>query len=149
MKRSPSNHLARLLAIAAELQSLSLPGPLLVFGSMAAGAARPGDIDVVCDLRGLPEPAFGSLSPLLSACRRHYGWVDAFLLTEHDLLVRSDEATAWVMARNARGLRESMAAAVPLAQVIDLYQVRVAELSDGECAPECLGQPHPDEMGLT
>lgn len=125
------SHLDRLIAIAEELQSLRLPGPLRVFGSMSKGAQRPGDIDVVCDLRALQEPAFGSLSPLLSVCRRHYGWVDAFLLTNDDLLVRSDQATAWVRAKNAKGLREAMTDAVPLGEVIEQYRSRMAEPDAG------------------
>lgn len=121
------SHLDRLLAIAEELQSLRLPGPLRVFGSMSKGAQRPGDIDVVCDLRALQEPAFASLSQLLSVCRRHYGWVDAFLLTNDDLLVRSDQATAWVRAKNAQGLREAMVDAVDLDEVIAQYRSWMAE----------------------
>lgn len=127
----------RLLQVAEEIQSLSLPGPVLVFGSMSKGAQRPGDIDVVCDLTGLPEPAFGNLSGLLAVCRRHYGWADAFLLSEDDLLVRSDHATSWVRAKNAKGLRKAMADAVPLEQVIDLYRARLAEPGAGEA---CVAQ---------
>ncbi len=145
MRRSPTAHLDRLLAIAGELEQLQLPAPLLVFGSMGKGAARPGDIDVVCDVQGLQDLPLGSLRPLLAACRRHYGWVDAFIRTEGELWVRSDEATCWVRAKNTAGLVASMADAVPLAQVIELYRARVAELSMADCDSGCFGLPDPDE----
>lgn len=140
MKRTSTSHLERLLAIAGELEQLRLPGPLLVFGSMAAGAARPGDIDVVCDMQGQQELPLGSLAQLLSVCRRHYGWVDAFVLRDGELLVRSDQATAWWPAKNARGLRKAMADALPLAEVVELYRLRLAALAS-EVEPSVSWQP--------
>ena len=75
-----------------------------IFGSVAAGKERPGDVDLMVDYSDRPgEPAkVPGASRLLALAREHYGSFDPYIKTADGLFVRNDEATGWTKAKNAQ-----------------------------------------------
>lgn len=83
---------------------------LVVFGSVAANAEAPGDLDILVDChdhRGGDRTvmaAAGEAYILLAMARRFYGQLDVFVLVGTDLWVRNDLATEFMPARHARAI---------------------------------------------
>ncbi|MEJ6002560.1 hypothetical protein [Paucibacter soli] len=111
------------------LAQLSLPGKLMVFGSVARAGSKPSDVDAVVDLRPLTrkqylatDPDGAQLRPLLYLAENRYGWFDPFLrFANDDLLVRSDDARKWVKAQNAAAIMANMDRdCIPLSDAIEL-----------------------------
>lgn len=92
------------------LAALPAASQLVVFGSVARGAASPGDVDVALVLPGSPawpqivEAHGPTVRGLLGLARAHYGALDTFVLAGEALYVRNAEATGWTRARQARVL---------------------------------------------
>lgn len=88
-------------------------GHVIVFGSVAAGAVVPGDVDILImgdDHRGA-----------LAIARRHYPLLDVFVEIEGRLHVRNPEATGWDKAIHPRAMRDSMRrTGVALADIPDM-----------------------------
>jgi len=110
---------AALSAVLDDLRASPLADRLVVFGSMARGRFLPGDVDVAIDLRSLHPIDELALSGLLRTARKHYGWVDVFVIEKDgNLLVRNERATAWTNAKGARALKAAIASdGKPLAEV--------------------------------
>lgn len=83
---------------------------LIVFGSVATRNKEPFDLDVVLDARDYNsfEEAMNAqgllINSLLLIARRYYGYLDPFVLTKDDLMVRNDHATGWTSSKNKNGL---------------------------------------------
>jgi len=93
----------------ASLRGSSLASRLVVFGSVARGRFLPGDVDVAIDLRDGGPADERELADLLRIARKHYGWLDPFVIdTDGTLLVRNERATSWTKARNARALKAAI-----------------------------------------
>jgi len=92
------------------LRSSPLAPGIVVFGSMARGAFLPGDIDIAVDLRDVP-PVEGGLDALLRIAKRHYGWLDPFVIRQDGkLMCLNENATGWTVAKGARVLKEAISA---------------------------------------
>jgi predicted nucleotidyltransferase len=118
--------ITRLNEVLQQLRRLPYADRILVFGSVAAGKARPFDIDIA-----LIEPRtrfergeqLDSYGALLRLARRYYGDLDPFLAFPNLLICRNAEATAWVRATHARGLRRAIQTeGRPLAQIPSLAE---------------------------
>lgn len=88
------------LAVAQALAALPQAEGIIVFGSVAKGAAG-SDSDIDClmpsdDPRGL------------AIARRHYGAFDPFCEYDGTLLCRNRPATAWTPAKNWRSIRRAI-----------------------------------------
>lgn len=114
------------LAVLEQLQKMSLPGPVTVFGSVARGeATAASDLDVVVDMGETTTSDVyckadvrRSVAPLLYLGRRYYGSFDPFLKCKDGLLARSDESNGWISAKRARSiLANAKADGVSLAAV--------------------------------
>lgn len=84
-------------------------GRMTVFGSAARGVDAPGDIDLLLDFAdhsgSVMHPSDIEGAGLLLALARHrYGSFDPFVLVGRTLWGRSDDASQWQPARNARAL---------------------------------------------
>lgn len=105
------------------LLELDLADKLIVFGSVAAGSDDPKDLDVVFDARECEyqidaiKKHGDALRQLISLSRRHYGYLDPFILTQKHLYVRNDHATGWQVAKNKRGLLSAIKNGSPLASI--------------------------------
>jgi len=100
---------ATLAAVLGDLRASTLADRLMVFGSMARGRFLPGDIDVAIDLRSGPQVDDYDLNRLLHIARKHYGWLDVFVIEQDgNLLVRNERATAWTKAKGARALKDAI-----------------------------------------
>jgi hypothetical protein len=131
--------LATLDAVVAAVRANPLAPYIRVFGSAAAKPGEiPGDIDVFLDRvaaneDGVDAEALKQASAdLIAVARRHYGWLDAFMLgrakktVQRDggmvsewvptLFVRNDEATGWIEAKKARELLAAARAGTPIAE---------------------------------
>jgi len=110
---------ATLSAVLDDLRRSPVADRLVVFGSMARGSFLPGDVDVAIDLRSVPPVDELALHGLLRTARKHYGWVDVFVIEQDgNLLVRNEQATAWTNAKGARALKAAIAAeGKPLSEV--------------------------------
>lgn len=124
---------ARLTAIAESMMALPYSNRIMVFGSMAAHAKNPGDIDVFLDCRGTAYSTadksgqLAGYAELIRISRKHYGSVDPFLVFDDCLLVRNDLATGWARARNAKSLLKQMDQhGKQLASVVDHYRAATA-----------------------
>lgn len=96
-----------------------------VFGSMAEGKDTPGDIDVFVDMseiRYTNSDQCREFFDLIRLANRNYGYVDPFIQFSDSLVVRNDQATGWMRARNKVAMKKSMnAQARPLDEVIRHY----------------------------
>lgn len=101
---TPQEHLSYLGRALADC--VSAAPRAVVFGSCANGKALPGDIDILLHGAEDSPEAIG----LLRAARRHYGWVDVFVLPPAGrLLVRNPWCTGWDVAKHARSIARSAA----------------------------------------
>jgi len=120
-----SNTNQKLLGIAKSMSRLPYADKIMVFGSMANGADRPGDIDVFVDLSDTPftnSDQCREFFDLIRFANRNYGYVDPFIRFSDDLVVRNDAATGWMTAKNKREIKKNMEAqAKPLGEVIRHY----------------------------
>lgn len=93
---------------------------ITVFGSLARSAERPGDLDLLIDLRHEDDWRAARAARLaLRLARENYGKVDPFLRTRDGLIVRNDEATGWQRAKNARAiLGNATREGVPISEVV-------------------------------
>lgn len=114
-----------LLGIAKSMSKLPYATKIRVFGSMAEGKDTPGDIDVFVDMSSTPytdSQQCYEFFDLIRLANRNYGYVDPFIQFADGLVVRNDEATGWVMARNKIAMKKSMnVQAKPLDEVIRHY----------------------------
>jgi 8-oxo-dGTP pyrophosphatase MutT (NUDIX family) len=101
-----------------QLKALPYADKIKVFGSVVSGKHVPGDIDLVCDIRGADNgrkhPAWRDL---LSIASKHYGSVDPFIIADAGLVngkmtyylwARNDYATGWIRSRNSRKMLKNM-----------------------------------------
>ena len=125
------------------LSRLPCAGQVMVFGSVARGSAKPGDVDAVVDLRPLSrkeylaqDPGGRELQPLLNIAHNLYGWFDPFLrFANDDLLVRSDDCCKWVRSESKAAMLASIdAEARPLLEALTLRQLSTADPSAPEVA---------------
>lgn len=120
-----SNSNQKLLGIAKAMSRLPYADKIKVFGSMAEGSARPGDIDVFVDLPDTPftdSEQCREFFDLIRLANRNYGYVDPFVRFADNLVVRNDAATGWMTAKNKREIRKNMTVqAKPLGEVIKHY----------------------------
>lgn len=130
-----SNSNQKLLAIAKAMSRLPYADKIMVFGSMAAGAEQPGDIDVFVDLPDTPftdSEQCREFFDLIGLANRNYGYVDPFIRFADDLVVRNDAATGWTTAKNKREIKKNMTAqAKPLGDVIRHY----SRMLESEASP--------------
>jgi len=100
---------ANLSAVLDALRGSPLAPRLVVFGSVARGRFLPGDIDVSIDLRVGSPTDERELTNLLRISRKHYGWLDPFVIEpDGTLLVRNETATSWTKAKGARALKSAI-----------------------------------------
>lgn len=96
------------------LSESNFSNKLIVFGSVAAGKLEPVDLDVVLDARDCEcqrdaEIVYANeMNQLMGLAKRHYGFLDPFVLTRRDLYVRNDVATGWQAARNKKGIKAAI-----------------------------------------
>jgi hypothetical protein len=107
--------LTKILAALDSEQFAPLRDRMLIFGSMGRGVARPGDIDLMIDLRDIPPSRFDAKHPLgnlayriLNLSRHYYGYLDPFCMTAYNkatygtgqtvLFCRNDHATGFIPA---------------------------------------------------
>jgi predicted nucleotidyltransferase len=98
-----------------------------VVGSIARGSIKPGDLDLVVDLRdtSFSNERLRDFRTLIDlANRRATGWdalFDPFVMFKNILVVRNDTATGWKKAIRAKELCAAfIAEMVPLNKVPDL-----------------------------
>jgi len=110
LDRSIERAASTLTEVLDALRSSPLAPGIIVFGSMARGAFLPGDIDIAVDLRDVPHVE-GGLDALLRIAKRHYGWLDPFVIRQDGkLMCRNENATGWTVAKGARELKEAISA---------------------------------------
>lgn len=98
------------------LAVLKLPSAenIVVFGSLANGSARPGDLDLCLvdkeclDWSCALEKHGETISALRNLSSQYYGWLDPFVLMQNSLAVRNDDATGWKTASNRKILRDAI-----------------------------------------
>lgn len=92
---------ARLGSVLNGLRESRLAPGIVVFGSMARGRFLPGDVDIALDLK--ETTATGQeLASLLAIGRRHYGYLDPFVVNRAGtMFVRDENSMGWVKAKNA------------------------------------------------
>ncbi len=116
---SADSHHDRLQSIVSDLHSVPHAELLKVFGSTAAGKELPSDIDVYADTGTLTKPEIEDLSVrLMQLAKRHYGYLDPFLLISGTLYCRNDTATGWIVARYAKEIQSSGDHGIPLVDVV-------------------------------
>lgn len=92
-----------------DLMDLSFSSQIVVFGSASLLGAEPGDIDVcIIHDNKSGNTSTSQYQEIMSLARREYGWLDPFILSGERLLVRNDEATGWIMAKNAKSIKASI-----------------------------------------
>lgn len=118
-----------------------------VFGSLIRGKDNPFDIDCFLDLGDVEFKSDDQLKPfvpLLRIAQKHYGSVDPFIIFSNRLIVRSDCARGWVLARNRAELTAAMRAeGVPLQGVPQVAQMLAALRLQGGVVPQ-VGQVDED-----
>ena len=132
-------------------------GRIHVFGSAAAGKARPGDVDALVDFSDwsgsvLDPYAIPQAGLLLAVGRQFYGSFDPFVLVGPHLYVRDDACAGWTGARHARSiLAKARAEGRPPADVLAEIKARPRELGglvvsakpEAEAEPEDVRAPGP------
>lgn len=95
----------------------NLPGAasIVVFGSVAKRAECPGDLDVALvttctDWNTASEQYRPTIAALRRLAHQNYGWLDPFIVTNGRLVVRNDEATGWMFAKNSTALQKQIVA---------------------------------------
>lgn len=88
----------------------SLGRPIKVFGSLNTSKENPFDVDCFIDARDISfsHENLKPFSPLIALAKKHYGSIDPFIIFKNALYVRSDTATHWIPARNAKELEGAM-----------------------------------------
>lgn len=98
-----------------------------VFGSVSQHKIFPVDIDVWVDFSDLdgadtsPDDIEQS-SLLLSLARKYYGYFDPFIQVGKYVYTRSDEATKWCKAKNAKAIKTDANNGLPLDQIHEFYE---------------------------
>lgn len=92
---------ARLGSVLTGLRESRLAPGIVVFGSMARGRFLPGDVDIAIDLKRTVATG-QELAALLALGRRHYGFLDPFVVNRSGtMFVRDENSMEWVKAKNA------------------------------------------------
>jgi len=106
----------------------SLKDRTRVFGSVAAGDATPGDIDLMVDFSDYTGPEMWPthVAPdtayLLGLAKKYYGLVDVFVMVGNMLWVRSDDASSFILAKRAASIWKVGKIGRPVADVAVEWQ---------------------------
>lgn len=113
------------------LTKLPAAANIVVFGSVAKMAEQPGDLDVAlvtsCADWGEAREQYGAtIASLRRLAAQNYGWLDPFIVSRGRLVVRNDEATGWMLAKNSAAIQKQIiAGGVPLLALVEQPGIQV------------------------